>query len=233
MIPISTINNPTHRTPYLTYGLILVNILVFLWELTVPRTDLFSVFYNLSVVPCEITRHFFSLDTFASLVRSMFLHGGWAHLIGNMLFLWIFGSNVEDYYSRRYFLMVYIGTGVAAALTQTLINSGSCIPMVGASGAISGVLGSFLVLYPGVRVRVGVIFFRVFFKTFALPAYMILGYWFLLQVFYGIAALGPQTTATGGGVAFFAHIGGFVAGALIAFMFTMFVPPPRLVGMDD
>lgn len=231
MIPISTINHPTRRVPYLTYGLLLTNVLVFLWQLTLPRTDLATAFYDLAVVPCELAKNGFSLQTPLDLLRSMFLHGGWAHLIGNMLFLWIFGSNIEDYFGWRWFLLMYLVSGVAAALLQSALYLNVCAPLIGASGAISGVLGAFLILYPGVHVRVGVVFFRVLFKTFALPAYIVLGYWFLLQVFNGILAFNIDTLA-GGGVAFFAHVGGFIVGALIAFVFTLFVPPPRLVGLD-
>jgi membrane associated rhomboid family serine protease len=227
MIPISTINNPTRRTPYFTYGLILVNVVVFLWELTQPWTELGSTFYALSVVPCDVARNFFSFETVLDILRGMFLHAGWMHLLGNMLYLWIFGTNVEDYYGWRWFLGLYVISGFAAALVQTLLWSHLCVPMVGASGAISGVLGSFLILYPGVRVRVGTIFYR----SFVVPAFLVLGIWFILQVFNGIASLGVSTISHGG-VAFWAHIGGFLVGALIAFVFTLFVPPPRVVGLD-
>lgn len=226
MLPVSTFNNPTRRTPYLTYGLILTNILVFLWELTLPTGQLYSVFYNAAVVPCQLTQNFFSLETPLDILRSMFLHGSWAHLGGNMLFLWIFGTNVEDYFGRRVFLAMYLFTGAVAALAQTVIHAGVCVPMIGASGAISGVLGAFLVLYPAVKVRVAAIFFRFFMRTFVLPAFIVLGYWFVVQLFTGIASLGVDTLSDGGGVAVFAHIGGFIAGALITFVATMFKPVP-------
>jgi len=228
MLPISTINNPTRRTPYLTYGLILANVLVFLWETTKPLGELNTIFYTMSVVPCEIARSPFSLETVADVFRSMFLHASWLHLLGNILYLWIFGSNVEDWFGRRAFLGLYLGSGVVAALAQTVIHAQACVPLVGASGAIAGVLGAFLVLYPGVRVRVGVIFLRFFMKTFRIPALFVLGYWFLLQVFNGVTSLGADTLS-GGGVAFFAHIGGFLAGALLAFVMTMVRPAPHVV----
>src|SRR5690606_8823942 len=116
------------------------------------------------------------------LFRSMFLHASWLHLGGNMLYLWIFGSNVEDWFGRRAFLGMYLGTGIIAALVQTALHSNVCVPLVGASGAIAGVLGAFLILYPGVHVRVGVIFFRFFMKTFRIPALFVLGYWFVVQL---------------------------------------------------
>ena len=228
MFPVSTLNNPTRRVPYLTYGLILVNILVFLWELTLPAGALYRVFYDAAVVPCTLTQNFLSLETPLDILRSMFLHGSWVHLGGNMLFLWIFGTNVEDYFGRRAFIALYLITGAIAALVQTLINVGVCVPMIGASGAISGVLGAFLVLYPGVKVRVVAVFFRFFMRTFLLPALVVLGYWFVVQLFTGIASLGVDTLDDGGGVAVFAHIGGFIAGALIAFVATMFKPVPRV-----
>ncbi|HLU11711.1 MAG TPA: rhomboid family intramembrane serine protease [Oceanobacillus sp.] len=224
MLPVSTFNNPTRRTPYLTYGLILTNILVFLWELSLPTRELYNVFYNAAVVPCQL--NLFSLETPLDIFRSMFLHGSWAHLGSNMLFLWIFGSNVEDYFGRRAFIAMYLITGAVAALTQTLVHTGVCVPMIGASGAISGVLGAFLVLYPAVKVRVAAIFFKFFMRTFVLPAFLVLGYWFIVQLFAGIASLGVDTLSDGGGVAVFAHIGGFIAGALIAFVATMFKPVP-------
>lgn len=227
MIPISTINNPTRRLPYVTYGLILANVLVFLWQTTRPAGELNSLFLSMSVVPCQLSRDLFSLDSALDLVRSMFFHAGWLHLLSNMLYLWIFGSSVEDYFGRRAFLGLYLGSGIVAALVQTLIYRDVCVPLVGASGAIAGILGSFLILYPGVHVRVGVIFFRFFMRTFRLPALLVLGYWFLVQVLNGVASLGVDTLS-GGGVAFFAHIGGFVCGLLLTFVATMFSPPPRV-----
>lgn len=227
MIPISTLNNPTRRMPYLTYGLILANILVFLWETTKPPGELNQIFFAASVVPCQLSQNFFSFETLLDLFRSMFFHASWMHLGGNMLFLWIFGSNVEDYYGHRAFIGMYLMSGIVAALTQTVLHSNVCVPLVGASGAISGVLGAFLILYPGVKVRVAVVFLRFFLRTFAIPAFFVLGYWFLVQVFNGIATLGVETIS-GGGVAFFAHIGGFLAGLLITFVATMFSPPPRV-----
>jgi membrane associated rhomboid family serine protease len=227
MIPISTLNNPTRRMPYFTYGLIALNILVFLWELTRPLGELNTIFRTASVVPCELSRNLFTIESALDLLRSMFFHASWMHLGGNMLFLWIFGSNVEDYFGHRAFIGMYLVSGVVAALAQTLMYSNICVPLVGASGAISGVLGAFLILYPGVKVRVAVVFFRFFLRTFAIPALFVLGYWFLVQVFNGVLSLGVDTLS-GGGVAFFAHIGGFLAGLLITFVATMFSPPPRV-----
>jgi membrane associated rhomboid family serine protease len=148
-------------------------------------------------------------------LSSMFLHGGWLHLIGNMWFLWLFGNNVEDSMGHGRYLVFYLLSGLAAAAAQTLVNPSSAIPMVGASGAISGVMGAYIVLYP--RVRVHMIIFLGFFITRAVvPAYVMLGYWFLLQIIGGLPSLGGEDT---GGVAVWAHAGGFLAGAALILLF--------------
>jgi membrane associated rhomboid family serine protease len=146
-------------------------------------------------------------------LTSMFLHGGWFHLIGNMWFLWVFGNNVEDSMGHLRYLSFYVLCGLAAAAAQTLVNPSSAIPMVGASGAISGVMGAYIVLYPRVRVHMLVIL-GIFITRIVVPAYLMLGYWFLLQLVGGGLASGE-----GGGVAFWAHAGGFVAGALLIHLF--------------
>jgi len=145
-------------------------------------------------------------------LSSMFLHGGWFHLIGNMWFLWLFGNNVEDSMGQGRYLIFYLLCGLAAAATQSLINPSSAVPMVGASGAISGVMGAYVVLYPRVRVHMLVVLV-VFVTRIVVPAYLMLGYWFLLQLVGGTAAQGE------GGVAFWAHVGGFVAGAALIMLF--------------
>lgn len=226
MIPLGTVNNPTRHTPYLTYGLILVNLLVFVWELTLPPQQLAQAFYQLALVPCQFTQSF-APELFIDFFRSMFLHAGWAHLAGNMVFLWIFGTNVEDYFRRRSFLLLYFAGGLVAALVHTALYPDVCIPLIGASGAIAAVLGAYIVLYPGTQVRAGVIFLRFFMLPVRLPALVVLGFWFVLQVFNGVLSLGVDTL-TGGGVAFFAHIGGFLFGMLFAFVYTMFRPAPRV-----
>jgi membrane associated rhomboid family serine protease len=144
---------------------------------------------------------------------SMFLHGGWMHLIGNMWFLWIFGNNVEDSMGRLRFIAFYLLTGLAAALGQVIASPASIIPMVGASGAISGVMGAYLVLYPRVRVYALVPIF-IFFTSIALPAWAMIGYWFILQVLSGLFSGGDM-----GGVAFWAHVGGFIAGVVLIKLF--------------
>jgi len=152
--------------------------------------------------------------TWYSPLTSMFLHGGWFHLIGNMWFLWLFGNNVNDSMGHGRFLAFYLLCGLAAAAAQTLVNPSSPIPMVGASGAISGVMGAYIVLYPRVRVHMLVVL-GFFITRIAVPAYLMLGYWFLLQILGGLPTLGDEK----GGVAFWAHAGGFVAGAILVGMF--------------
>jgi membrane associated rhomboid family serine protease len=144
----------------------------------------------------------------------MFLHGGWFHLIGNMWFLWLFGNNVEDSMGHYRYLVFYLLSGLAAAAAQTFVNPNSAIPMVGASGAISGVMGAYIVLYPRVRVHM-LIVLGIFITRIAVPAFLMLGYWFLLQLLGGLPSLGDET----GGVAFWAHAGGFLAGAILILVF--------------
>ncbi|HET8712299.1 MAG TPA: rhomboid family intramembrane serine protease, partial [Gemmatimonadales bacterium] len=167
----------------------------------------------------ELARGLFCLvdpdPKYWTVLTSMFMHGGWFHLIGNMVFLWVFGNNIEDAMGHGKFLFFYLICGVAAAATQTFINPSSIVPMVGASGAISGVLGAYLLLYPRVRVHT-LIVLPFWITTIALPAWMMLGYWILIQVVSGVAGL---TQLERGGVAFFAHIGGFAAGFLLCRVF--------------
>jgi membrane associated rhomboid family serine protease len=222
VFPISDLN-PTRRTPYLTYGLILVNVLVFLSQLGLSQRELARVFLNEAIVPALVTRDPFSVETLLDFLRSMFFHGGWAHLLSNMLYLWIFGDNVEDRLGKIWYLVLYFGSGAAAGIAQILIAPDARVPMVGASGAIAGVLGSYILLYPGVRVRGLILFgFIPFFTEF--PAIVVLGLWFITQLFNGVLSLGVETMT--GGVAFFAHIGGFVAGVVLTWLFMLIVPQP-------
>jgi membrane associated rhomboid family serine protease len=152
MLPLKDIN-PTRRVPVITYGLIAVNVLVFLWEQTLSIEALQQQFMNLSVVPANITANPFALETILDLVRSMFFHGGWAHLLGNMLYLWLFGDNLEDRMGKVLYIIFYFFGGFAASVAQIVIDPNSQIPLIGASGAIAGVLGGYLVMFPGVKVR--------------------------------------------------------------------------------
>ena len=232
MLPIHDLN-PTRRFPVLTYLLIVINVLVFLWEVSMPQAALQNVFVTLSVVPAQISADPLSLRAALDALRSMFFHGGWAHLLGNMLYLYLFGDNVEDYLGKVLFLVVYFLSGLAAVAAQVVVNPASQVPLVGASGAIAGVLGSYLVLYPGVKVR-GLIFLGYFAFLRDLPAWLVLGFWFIIQLFNGIASVGVPTDETmSGGVAFFAHVGGFVLGAVLTVILMQMIPHPDAAGRQQ
>ncbi len=214
MIPIHD-DNPTTIRPIVTVGLIGINVLIFLWELTLPPAGLEATFYSLGVIPAVLLGHaelppaLALIPAEATILTSMFLHGGWMHLIGNMLYLWIFGNNIEDACGHGRFLLFYLACGVAAALAQTWSNPASELPMVGASGAIGGVLGAYLLLHPRARVLVLIpIFFYM--HVARVPALVVLGLWFVIQFVQSAAV-----PTDGGGVAYWAHIGGFVAGAVL------------------
>jgi membrane associated rhomboid family serine protease len=222
MLPVQDLN-PTRRFPILTYGLIALNVLVFIWEMSLTEAQLQAAFLDLSVVPANIARNPFSVESILDMIRSMFLHGGYEHIIGNMLYLWLFGDNLEDRLGKIFFIILYFISGFAAVFAQVLIDPNSTIPLVGASGAIAGVLGGYLVMFPGVRVR-GIIPIGRVSQMAEWPAYLVLGLWFVLQLFNGVASLGVETAS--GGVAFFAHIGGFVVGAALTWIFMMLFPQP-------
>ncbi len=221
MIPIHDLN-PTRRWPFLTWAIILLNILVYLWEMGLSEGELFATFQQITVVPALFTPQPLSSESLLDALRSMFLHGGWAHLGGNMLYLYLFGDNLEDRFGRVAYLLLYFASGFVAILAQVMIDPTSQIPLVGASGAIAGVLGGYLVLFPRARVR-GIIPIGFFTRMAEWPAWIVLGMWFGLQLLSGLSTLGG---AANGGVAFFAHIGGFVCGALIAFLLMLVIPQP-------
>jgi membrane associated rhomboid family serine protease len=222
MFPIHDIN-PTRRLPIITYALIGINVLVFIWEMSLPESQLERVFMELSVVPANISRSPFSLESILDMVRSMFFHGGYEHIFGNMLYLWLFGDNIEDWLGKIFYLILYFASGFAAVFAQVYIDPNSQIPLVGASGAIAGVLGSYLILFPSVRVR-GIIPLGRISQMSEWPAWAVLGLWFGLQLVSGFGSLGGD--AAYGGVAFFAHIGGFIAGAVLTWLFMRAVPQP-------
>ena len=206
MIPIRD-HNPSGRRPYVTWALIVINIAVFLGYLELfehPRA-LMQFFLTWGVVPARIEAG----EGWLTLLTSQFLHGGWLHLGFNLLFLWIFGDNMEDEWGHARFLGFYLVCGVAAALAQVASDPGGGVPMVGASGAIAGVLGGYLLMFP--RARVDLLFwFIIIFRVIPVPAWVVLGLWFLLQVLGGLMMVGD-----GGGVAYWAHAGGFVAGLVL------------------
>ncbi len=206
MLPIGDDNRGGRGLPVITVALIVINALVFLYEITLKETALNDFIFTYGVIPKEIQH---GQDLF-TLITSMFVHGGWAHIGGNMLFLWIFGDNIERRFGSTLYTLVYLGAGLAAGLTHVVMNSGSEIPSVGASGAISGILGAYILLYPTNRVKV---FIGYILTT--VPAFIFLGIWFVTQLASGIGSLGVKT-AESSGVAVWAHIGGFVAGVVAA-----------------
>jgi len=212
--------NPTRRTPIVTLTLIVATSAVFGVELMVQASGgeaaLAALFETYGAIPSRVAAALSGRgDPGAAalgVVGSLFLHGGWLHLGGNMLFLWIFGNNIEDRLGGLPYLAFYILGGIVAALTQVWIDPTSDVPLVGASGAIAATLGAYIVLYPRARI-LALVFLVFFYQLLEVPALLVLGYWFLLQLVSGAASLEAATAQ--GGVAFFAHIGGFVAGTLV------------------
>jgi membrane associated rhomboid family serine protease len=228
MFPISD-DNPHTTTPVVTWSIIGVCVLVFFWQLSLGASGGEVAVFQFGMIPArlfgsaELDPALVEVPAWATVFTSMFMHGGWMHLGFNMLFLWIFGDNIEDSMGHGRYLVFYLLCGVAAALAQALVNPGSTIPMVGASGAISGVLGAYLLLHPHATVRT-VIFLGVFATMMHLPALIVLGLWFLLQL-----ASAAFSNSGEPGVAFWAHIGGFVAGMALVPVFkkrdvTLFQP---------
>lgn len=223
--------NPTVLTPLVTFGIIGVNVLIWVFVQGLgSEPNMSRSVCELALIPGELlgrvapgtqvplTQRAVCVlggsQTWFTPLSSMFLHGGWFHIIGNMWFLWVFGNNVEDSMGHIRFAIFYLLCGLAAAALQVATSPSSAIPMLGASGAIGGVMGAYIVLYPKVRVHM-LIFLGFFITTVAVPAVFMLGYWFVLQLIGGVGAGG----AGGGGTAFWAHIGGFVAGAGLIFLF--------------
>ncbi|MGH2740199.1 MAG: rhomboid family intramembrane serine protease [Actinomycetota bacterium] len=225
MIPLRDAN-PTEKTPYITLGFIALNVLAFvLWQpITGGQREQAIFFFCHGAIPREIAdlepirevaRACGGKSVIGSMFTSMFLHGGWLHIAGNMLYLWIFGNNVEDRMGRVWFFVFYLAAGLAATYAQVLTDTNSPVPLVGASGAIAGTLGAYLVMFPRARVLTLIPIFFLF-QVAELPAIFVLGFWFVLQAFSGVGGLAAGAT---GGVAWFAHIGGFLFGALIALAF--------------
>jgi membrane associated rhomboid family serine protease len=213
--------NPTRSTPIVTVALIAACFVAFAFELgrlASGGTEALDAFVTeWGIVPAELTAAWSSGSGLTvealTLITSQFLHGGWLHLLGNLLFLWIFGNNVEDRLGRFRFLLFYLVGGAVAGLTQVAIDPDSTIPTIGASGAIAATLGAYLVLFPRARIT-SLVFLGFFYQLIDVPAVIVLVFWFALQLIDGLASIGVTDTA-GGGVAFFAHIGGFVFGAVV------------------
>jgi membrane associated rhomboid family serine protease len=199
---------PSRTTPYITITIIVLNGLAWLYEVSMPRQQLDVFLQVFGVVPAAFAP--------ATLFTSMFLHGSWSHIIGNMWYLWIFGDNVEDRLGHGRFVIFYLLCGIVAAFGQIVINPDSTLPTIGASGAIAGVMGAYFVLYPQSRVLT-LIPLIIFWEIVELPAILLLGFWFLMQLFSAGAI--AATASTGGGVAFMAHVAGFVMGVVGVFVF--------------
>ncbi|WP_300550390.1 rhomboid family intramembrane serine protease [Roseovarius sp.] len=224
MFPIRD-HNPSGRTPYVTYALIALNVVIFIgyWPLFNDARALNQFFFDWAMIPARVTQ----MGEYSGLFTSMFLHGGLMHLVGNMLFLWIFGDNMEDRMGHLPYLAFYLVSGMGASLAQVLAGPLSMVPMVGASGAIAGVMGGYLLLFPFARVDILVIFI-VFFRIITIPAAILLVLWFATQLFSGIGV-----DAGNGGVAYWAHAGGFVIGAALTLPLFLRLGGRRFWNMTD
>jgi membrane associated rhomboid family serine protease len=209
MIPLRDVI-PSRTTPYITITIIVLNGLAWLFEVSMPERQLNQFLYLYGVVPAS-----FSAPT---LITSMFLHGSWSHVIGNMWYLWIFGDNVEDRMGHARFLIFYLLCGIVASFGQIAMNPQSTLPQIGASGAIAGVMGAYFVLYPHSRVLT-LIPLIIIWEVIELPAIMLLGFWFLMQLFSAGTVAVTASSHGSGGVAFMAHVAGFIAGVIGVFAF--------------
>jgi membrane associated rhomboid family serine protease len=222
-------NNPTTITPYVTYGIIAANIVIFLYQLSLTPQQLQEFFNIAALVPCQLSGTCPSalqnplIPAWMTLITSQFLHGGFLHLGGNMLFLWIFGNNIEDRLGHLKYIVFYLTCGVLAALAQWFFSQGSTIPALGASGAIAGVLGAYILRFPKAKVLT-LVPLGFFLTTVRLPAFVFLGFWFFQQAFYGVASLQARSNigTEGGGIAYWAHAGGFVFGLILSPLFGLY-----------
>jgi len=219
MIPVG--DSVRSRTfPYVNLAIIIANFLVFFYELSLGN-EVDSFLRDWGVVPRFVTDYFdnpgdYPLRVLFTPITAMFIHGGWFHILGNMIFLWVFGDNVEDAIGHVSYLFFYLLAGIAAATAQIWVDSNSALPMVGASGAIAGVLGAYVVLYP--RATIAAVIFPFFFWAFPVPAFVLIGLWFFIQLLNGAASIGTAVGASEG-VAWWAHIGGFLAGLVLVWAF--------------
>ena len=217
MIPLGD-ENPTVLWPIITFTLIAANVVAFLYQLSLlmvdPRLEQ-ALIYQLGLVPAALTHGVFPVGGYATLVSSMFLHGGWMHLIGNMIYLWIFGNNVEDSMGHLRFILFYLLTGILAAAAHILMQPSSTVPTIGASGAVSGILGAYLILHPRARIKT-LVPLGIFLTVVHLPAWFFLIFWIGWQILsQAMVPIDPNA----GGVAYAAHIGGFIAGVLLIAFF--------------
>jgi len=210
MIPLRSTER-VHAATAVTGILIAINVLIFLYQFSMDQSAVTLFDERWGLVPDAIS------GNLQTLLTSMFLHGSWLHLLGNMLFLWVFGRNVEDLIGGGRFLVLYLCCGLAAAILQVVTNPYSRVPTIGASGAIAGVMGAYLIKFPRARI-VTLVLFVIFFTTIEIPAWAMLIWWFVIQLFSGLGSL-ASTDYSGGGIAWFAHVGGFVAGMLLIRVF--------------
>lgn len=213
MFPIGDERIRGAKTPWVTISFILINVAVFVYELTLSLPALEAFYIRWGVVPAEIVAG----NRWITLITAQFIHGGWLHLLGNLLFLWVFGDNIEVVLGHLGYLIFYLAGGAIASLAQVLVQPSSTIPSVGASGAIAAILGAYILMFPQSRVRV-LLFLGFFITTTRVAALIFLGLWAIIQLFSGVASLGAPTAQTAG-VAYWAHIGGFVTGILVGLLF--------------
>lgn len=209
--PIGDVNLTKGHKPFLTYLIIALNVAIFVWQFTMPEREQYQFVYTYGTIPIEIM-HF---QDWFTLLTNIFLHGGWFHLIGNMLFLWVFADNIEATLGYGKFILFYLAGGILASLTHIVLNPMSEIPCVGASGAIAACLGAYLVMFPSSKIKVLFIFILT---SFRVPAIFFLGFWIIQQFTAGIGAIQASTAQTDG-VAYWAHIGGFVFGVVVGLMY--------------
>ena len=209
MLPISDDNRGRRTLPYVTWALIAINVIVYAYQAFLDPRDHAEFLNQWATIPEEIMAG----EAFYTLLTCAFLHGSWFHLGSNMLFLWIFGDNVEDVLGHVKYVLFYVACAIGASVAQVLISQSSEVPMVGASGAVSGLLAAYILLFPNGRIRT-LITLGVFITFTLLPAWIMIGYWFLLQLISGVLSLN-EVGSQGGGVAFFAHIGGFIVGLIL------------------
>lgn len=225
MVPLSD-DNPISTTPVVVYALLALNAAIFLYEISLSAPALQQFFNTWALVPAELTSSFGANAVGAerewiTLISSQFLHGGWLHVGGNMLYLWVFGNNIEDQLGPVKFLVFYLACGALAGLAQWMIEPTSVVPTLGASGAIAGIMGAYIIRFPRARIVTLVPLFIIF-TTFRIPAIFFLGWWFVQQAFYSAASLGATADMGSGGVAYWAHAGGFVVGVVLGPMLGLF-----------
>jgi len=212
-------DNPTSITPWINWGLIGMNIFIFLYEITQPEQQLNQFFHMYALIPQEFSTN--PSGEWLTLITSQFLHGGWLHVGANMLYLWIFGNNIEDRMGHIPYLLFYITCGILAALSQWFVSMNSIVPSLGASGAIAGVLGAYILRFPQAKVLT-LVFIVFFATTIRIPAMYVIGIFFIQNLLSGLASINASTTMMQGGVAYWAHIGGFAFGAILAPFFGLY-----------